>query len=59
METKEEIKRKILEAARDGRAACKALLALADETGTPPGEIGRLCSEMDIHIAACQLGCFR
>lgn len=58
MEAKEEIKQQILEAAQDGRAACKFLLELADKTGTPPREIGRLCNEMDIHISACQLGCF-
>ena len=58
MEAKEEIKQKILKAARDGRAACEVLLELAERTQTPPREIGRLCSEMDIHIAACQLGCF-
>ena len=59
MEAKQDIKQKILEVAKDGRAACKVLLELADKTGTSPREIGRLCSEMDIHIAACQLGCFR
>jgi len=58
METKEDIKQKILEVAKDGKAACKVLLAIAGETGTPPSEIGRLCNEMDIHISACQLGCF-
>ena len=58
MEAKEDIKQKILEAAKDGRAACKVLLGLAAETSTPPREIGHLCNEMDIRIAACQLGCF-
>jgi len=55
----EQISREIRNITRDGRAACEELLDLARRCNIPPGRIGQLCNEMDIRVAACQLGCFR
>ena len=57
--SEEELRLAIRRLAVDGKAACKSLLELAKTTGTPPWEIGTLCNELKIHIAGCQLGCFR
>ncbi len=57
METEEDIRRLINEAATDGRVACKFLLDLAARTDTPAGRIGEICNEMDIRVSDCQLGC--
>jgi hypothetical protein len=59
MPEQQHLRRAIQRAARDGRASCRQLLEIAERTGTPPREIGRLCDEMNVHIANCQLGCFR
>lgn len=56
--TDEELREAIRRAAIDGRAPCKAMLDLAERTGTPPARIGALCDEMNVRISACQLGCF-
>ncbi len=45
--------------ARDGKVPCKRLFELAAEAGASIGLIGRLCDEMDLRVAACQLGCFK
>ena len=55
----EELRAAIRDRATGGKVACKLLLELAAETGTPPKQIGRLCDEMKVKIAACQLGCFK
>ena len=59
MGTEEEIRQAIQDMAVDGKAACSQLLAIAERTGTPAKEVGRVCDEMDIRIRSCQLGCFR
>ena len=58
MADEEQLRKAVVEASRDGRAACKALLELARRTGASPARIGELCDEMNIRICACQLGCF-
>lgn len=55
----ESIRQTIRDLAAGGKAACNDLLELAQRTNTSPGRIGKLCDEMDIRVAACQLGCFR
>jgi hypothetical protein len=55
----EELKRLILEAQKNGRITCTTAMEIADRTGTPRPEIGRLLNEMQIKVAACQLGCFK
>lgn len=58
MESDEDLREAIRRLADDGRAACGALLALAERTGVPPGRIGRLCNELGVRVRACQLGLF-
>lgn len=58
-EQEERLRAAIKELAERGKAPCHRLLELAGRTGASPREIGRLCDEMKIKIAACQLGCFR
>lgn len=59
MVSEAELRKAVLQASRDGKAACKALLKLAERTGASPARIGRLCDEMKIRICGCQLGCFK
>ena len=57
--TYQELIAKIHEKAKDGRLACKVALALAEELGVPPKQIGDIATRERIKIAACQLGCFK
>ncbi len=57
--TDEELRKAIQEKASNGKVSCESMLKLAQETGWPPRQIGLLCDEMNIRIAACQLGCFK
>jgi len=59
MGNQEELRAAIRELAVEGRAPCRRLLELAERTGTPSRDIGRLCDEMKIRITSCQLGCFQ
>ncbi len=59
MENDSELRQAISQLAHDGKASCKSLLALALKTGASPGQIGRICNEMNVRICACQLGCFK
>ena len=58
MTTDEDIRAGVREIARDGRVACKELLALAERLGVEPDVLGRVCNELDLRIGQCQLGCF-
>ena len=40
------------------RLSCASALALAEELGVAPLEVGEAANELDIKIVACQLGCF-
>lgn len=42
----------------NNRLTCEKAHALSQELGVPLREIGALCNELKIRIAACQLGCF-
>jgi len=57
--TEENVRQEIRRLARDGKAPCEALLALAERLGVAPAEVGKACDELGIRICACQLGCFR
>ncbi len=59
MTEQEEIRQAVSEVARDGKAACKALLEVANRLGVEPARVGEACMELDIHICRCQLGCFK
>jgi hypothetical protein len=48
----------VKKAAVENRLTCAQAHALAEELRVSLGEIGALCNELGIKIAACQLGCF-
>ncbi len=56
--TREKIMEAICMAAENNRLTCEKAHSLAGELKIPLREIGALCNEMKIKIAACQLGCF-
>ncbi len=62
MDAKPELREQVKEAATvvGGRKtiSCARALKLAEETGAPPADIGRICTEEKIRITGCQLGCF-
>lgn len=61
MAAQEDLQEMIREAAKareDNKVACKVLFDLAERTGTPIGQLARICDEMGIRVANCQLGCF-
>ena len=45
-------------ASANNRLSCEKAHELAKELNTSLPEIGALCNELKIKIAACQLGCF-
>jgi len=45
-------------ASKNKRLSCEKAHELAKELNTSLQEIGKLCNELKIKIAACQLGCF-
>jgi len=55
----DQLRQAVRQAASDGRASCKSLLAIAERLGVPPRRVGQACNELKIKIAGCQLGCFR
>ena len=59
MTDEEQVRQAIERASADGRVDCALLLDLAERTGTPPEQIGRLCDQMNVRISNCRLGCFR
>jgi len=48
----------VRKASVNNRLSCEKAHALAGELKVPLKEIGALCNELKIKIAACQLGCF-
>ena len=58
MTTQDELKQAIGEIAVEGKASCKALLALAEKLEVSPAQIGEACNEMNVRVSTCQLGCF-
>ena len=56
--TREKIIEAIRAASIDGKLTCEKAHALASELRVPLKEIGTLCNELKIKVAACQLGCF-
>lgn len=49
---------KIREAAPDGAISCQEARELAEKLGIHPSQVGRVCTEANIKIYACELGCF-
>ncbi len=56
--TRETMAEAILAAAENNRLTCERAHNLAKELNITLREIGELCDELKIKIAACQLGCF-
>jgi hypothetical protein len=56
--TRERIIEAIRSEARDNRLSCGKAHELSAALNVPLREIGELCNELKIKIAACQLGCF-
>jgi hypothetical protein len=56
--TREKIVEAIRMAAVNNRLSCEKAHELEKELNIPLSEIGVLCNELKIKIAACQLGCF-
>ncbi len=56
--TREKIIESIRAAAAHNRLTCERAHDLAKELNVSLREIGELCNELKIKIAACQLGCF-
>lgn len=59
MKEKERIAEKLKELAPQGKLGCANAHKLAEELNVTPKEIGEICNELKIKIAACELGCFR
>ncbi len=56
--TREQLAQAIRAAAVNNRLSCEKAHALSRELKVPLGDIGAMCNELKIRIAACQLGCF-
>ncbi|HEX9021259.1 MAG TPA: hypothetical protein VF903_08355 [Nitrospirota bacterium] len=56
--TREKIIEKVRAASSNNRLTCEKAHELAKELKVSLGEIGAICNELKIKIAACQLGCF-
>ncbi len=56
--TRNELVKAVQAAAEQGKLSCARAHELSAELGVPLAEIGKVCNELKIKIAACQLGCF-
>lgn len=54
----EEAKKKLREAAPEGKIPCIMVFRVARECNLSATEAGSLCDELKIKIVNCQLGCF-
>lgn len=56
--TRKKVLEAIQAATRDNRLTCEKAHELANTLGISLRELGALCDQMKIKIAACQLSCF-
>jgi hypothetical protein len=56
--SKEKLSDAVRRAAVNGRLTCGKAHELGKELNVTLREIGEVCNELKIKIAACQLGCF-
>ncbi len=56
--TREKIIESIQTASENNRLSCEKARELARDLNISLQEIGAICNELKIKIAACQLGCF-
>jgi hypothetical protein len=52
------IKKRIIEAAQNGRLQCSGALSIASSLGVPAKNVGDVADELQIKISKCQMGCF-
>ena len=57
-EKQKELRERILFEAENLMLSCEKAFAIASEVDCSHAEVGRVCNEIDIKIAHCQLGCF-
>lgn len=58
METRENIKNKLVELAKEGKLTCVEAHQLAESEGVSLVMIGAVAKEIGVKISDCQLGCF-
>lgn len=56
--TKEELLKEVKGVAPTEKITCSQARQLAEKLGVAPSEVGKICTEYDIKIIACELGCF-
>jgi len=56
---KEEIYQEIQKRSQEGRIACRQCFEIARECDVSLKIIGEVCTEKNVKIHACQLGCFK
>ena len=54
----ESLKKRLQEAAPDGRLTCPEAFKIASDEKCSAAEVGQACNELKIKINSCQLGCF-
>jgi len=59
MEVPEHIAKAVMEAAPDKKITCPKARNLADELGVSYDYIGKVFDQLEVHIHACPLGCFK
>ncbi len=55
---KEDVLKKMQEAAPNGKLSCAEAREIMQEFNVPHGQMGDLCDEVGIKIYGCELGCF-
>lgn len=58
MAENEKVINRLKELAPNGKLSCTQAHRLADELKISPEDIGKVCDELKIKIASCELGCF-
>jgi len=58
METRENIKNKLVELAKEGKLTCVEAHQLAESEGVSLVIIGEVAKDAGVKISDCQLGCF-
>ena len=56
--TRNELVKAVQAASEQGKLSCAKAHELSSDLGVTLAEIGQVCNELKIKIAACQLGCF-
>ena len=54
----DKLKERIQAEADNSRLPCRKAIAIAEEAGLKPADVGKACNELEVKIVECQLGCF-